>query len=122
MAVTEITVVLEITEMPVPVPIRMRKVCAEGRPPIMCRAATSGSYGMYWILLVRKMENGITWLLWQIWGMGNNVTALDQIREAVRQDRIICSTVCCSREWKAVAAVSAAAGSFGGIDRARRYV
>ena len=38
MAATEITVVLEITEMPVPVPIRMRKVCAEGRPPIMCRA------------------------------------------------------------------------------------
>ena len=35
---TEITVVLEITEMPVPVPIRMRKVCAEGRLPIMCRA------------------------------------------------------------------------------------
>ena len=29
---------LEITEMPVPVPIRMRKVCAEGRLPIMCRA------------------------------------------------------------------------------------
>mgnify|MGYP006970642305 CR=1 FL=1 len=41
---------------------------------------------MYWILLVRKMENGITWLLWQIWEWESNVTALDQIREAVRQE------------------------------------
>ena len=44
MAATEITVVLEITEMPVPVPIRMRKVCAEGGRQLCAERSFSGSY------------------------------------------------------------------------------